>query len=194
MKRLGDIRRQTPISLFRAKREIFVIRGPAVNDLKFQTGNLLSAYPRVSPHIYCSEAISTTLNPEVWKQGWVARDEWLGIRSLKWLVTWIRLSGIAPYIFAAKPPPSLLIPHSSLLIPHSSLLIPHLGRAFIPSQGTSRPQGQPWTLNPKLFSKKQLTQRRQYGKIIPIADEAAPFERALKKISKKSFDKPLRMW
>ena len=42
--------------------------------------------------------------------------------------------------------------------------------------------------------KKQLTQGRQCGKIIPIADEAAPFERASKKISKKSFDKPLRMW
>ena len=32
--------------------------------------------------------------------------------------------------------------------------------------------------------KKQLTQRRQYGKIIPVADEAAPFERAMQKISK----------
>ena len=32
--------------------------------------------------------------------------------------------------------------------------------------------------------KKQLTQRRQCGKIIPVADEAAPFERAMKKISK----------
>ena len=32
--------------------------------------------------------------------------------------------------------------------------------------------------------KKQLTQEGQYGKIIPVADEAAPFERALKKISK----------
>ena len=30
------------ISSFRAKREIFVIRGLAVNDWKFQTGNLLS--------------------------------------------------------------------------------------------------------------------------------------------------------
>ena len=42
--------------------------------------------------------------------------------------------------------------------------------------------------------KKQLTQERQYGKIIPVADEAAPFERAMKNNSKKSFDKPLRMW
>jgi len=42
--------------------------------------------------------------------------------------------------------------------------------------------------------KKLLTQEGQYGKIIPVADEAAPFERAMKKISKKSFDKPLRMW
>ena len=50
---------------------------------------------------------------------------------------------------------------------------------------------QPRTLNPKLFSKNLLTQERQYGKIIPIADEAAPFERVMKKISKKSFDKPL---
>ena len=32
--------------------------------------------------------------------------------------------------------------------------------------------------------KKQLTQERQCGKIIPVADEAAPFERAMKKISK----------
>ena len=44
------------------------------------------------------------------------------------------------------------------------------------------------TLNPKLFSKNLLTQEGQYGKIIPVADEAAPFERAMKKISKKSFD------
>ena len=49
---------------FRAKREIFVIRGLAVNDWKFQTGNLLSTYLRASPHIYCSEAATTTLNPE----------------------------------------------------------------------------------------------------------------------------------
>ena len=28
-------------------------------------------------------------------------------------------SGIAPYIFAAKPPPSFLIPNSSFLIPNS---------------------------------------------------------------------------
>ena len=61
----SDIRRQTHISSFRAKREIFVIRGLAVNDWKFQTGNLLSTYLRASPHIYCSEAASTTLNPEV---------------------------------------------------------------------------------------------------------------------------------
>ena len=33
----SDIRRQTHISSFRAKREIFVIRGLAVNDWKFQT-------------------------------------------------------------------------------------------------------------------------------------------------------------
>ena len=52
------------ISSFRAKREIFVIRGLAVNDWKFQTGNLLSTYLRASPHIYCSEAASTTPNPE----------------------------------------------------------------------------------------------------------------------------------
>ena len=38
----SDIRRQTPVSSFRAKREIFVIRGLAVNVWKFQTGNLLS--------------------------------------------------------------------------------------------------------------------------------------------------------
>ena len=37
------------VSSFRAKREIFVIRGPAVNDWKFQTGNLLSTYLRASP-------------------------------------------------------------------------------------------------------------------------------------------------
>ena len=60
----SDIRRQTHISSFRAKREIFVIRGLAVNDWKFQTGNLLSTYLRASPHIYCSEAASTTLKFE----------------------------------------------------------------------------------------------------------------------------------
>ena len=52
------------VSSFRAKREIFVIRGLTVNDWKFQTGNLLSTYLRASPHIYCSEAATTTLNPE----------------------------------------------------------------------------------------------------------------------------------
>ena len=52
------------VSSFRAKREIFVIRGLAVNDWKFQTGNLLSTYLRASPHIYCSEAATTTLNPQ----------------------------------------------------------------------------------------------------------------------------------
>ena len=46
----------------------------------------------------------------------------------------------------------------------------------------------------KKHIKKQLTQEGQCGKIIPVADEATPFERAMKKISKKSFDKPLRMW
>ena len=49
------------VSSFRAKQEIFVIRGLAVNDWK---GNLLSTYLRASPHIYCSEAATTTLNPE----------------------------------------------------------------------------------------------------------------------------------
>ena len=48
----SDIRRQTHISSFLAKREIFVIRGLAVNDWQFQTGNLLSTYLRASPHIY----------------------------------------------------------------------------------------------------------------------------------------------
>ena len=52
------------VSSFRAKREIFAIRGLAVNVWKFQTGNLLSTYLRASPHIYGSEAATTTLNPE----------------------------------------------------------------------------------------------------------------------------------
>ena len=52
------------VSSFRAKREIFVIRGLTVNDWKFQTGNLLSTYLRASPHIYCSEAATTPLNLE----------------------------------------------------------------------------------------------------------------------------------
>ena len=52
------------VSSFRAKREIFVIRGLTVNDWKFQTGNLLSTYLRASSHIYFSEAATTTLNPE----------------------------------------------------------------------------------------------------------------------------------
>ena len=51
-----------------------------------------------------------------------------------------------------------------------------------------------WFIPYQKTYKKQLTQERQCGKIIPVADEAAPFERAMKKISKKSFDKPLRMW
>ena len=53
------------VSSFRAKREIFVIRGLAVNDWNFQTGNLLSIYLRASPHIYCSEAATTSLKAEV---------------------------------------------------------------------------------------------------------------------------------
>ena len=52
------------VSSFRAKREIFVIRGLTLNDWKFQTGNLLSTYLRASPYIYSSEAATTTLNPE----------------------------------------------------------------------------------------------------------------------------------
>ena len=48
----SDIRRQTHISSFRAKREIFVIRGQVVSVWKFQTGNLLSNHLRVSLHIY----------------------------------------------------------------------------------------------------------------------------------------------
>ena len=36
----------------------------------------------------------------------------------------------------------------------------------------------------KKHIKNMLTQERQCGKIIPVADEAAPFERAMKKISK----------
>ena len=49
------------VSSFRAKREIFAIRGLTVNDWKFQTGNLLSTYLRASPHIYGSEAATTSL-------------------------------------------------------------------------------------------------------------------------------------
>ena len=60
----GNCAKRYFVSSFRAKREIFVIRGLAVNDWKFQTGNLLSTYLRASPHIYCSEAATTTLNPE----------------------------------------------------------------------------------------------------------------------------------
>ena len=60
----GNCAKRHSVSSFRAKREIFVIRGLAVNDWKFQTGNLLSTYRRASPHIYCSKAATTTLNPE----------------------------------------------------------------------------------------------------------------------------------
>ena len=52
------------VSSFRAKREIFVIRGLTVNVWKFQTGNLLSTYLRASSHIYGSEAATRTPNPE----------------------------------------------------------------------------------------------------------------------------------
>ena len=54
----------TPYRQRKRSREIFVIRGLTVNDWKFQTGNLLSTYLRASPHIYCSEAATTTQNPE----------------------------------------------------------------------------------------------------------------------------------
>ena len=55
----SDIRHQTPVSSFRAKREIFVIRGLAVNVWKFQTGNLLSNHLRVSLHIYIRNETAT---------------------------------------------------------------------------------------------------------------------------------------
>ena len=63
------------------------------------------------------------------------RDEWLGIRlgdiryqtsDIRHLTSILRPSGIASYIFAAKTPPSFLIPHSS--------------RAFIHNQGAARPR------------------------------------------------------
>ena len=60
----GDCAKRYSVSSFRAKREIFAIRGLAVNVWKFQTRNLLSTYLRASPHIYCSEAATTTLNPK----------------------------------------------------------------------------------------------------------------------------------
>ena len=47
----GNCAKRYSVSSFRAKREIFVIRGLAVSDWKFQTGNLLSTYLRASPHI-----------------------------------------------------------------------------------------------------------------------------------------------
>ena len=45
-------RRQPLISSFRAKREIFVIRGQMVNVWNSQTGNLLPANFRASPYLY----------------------------------------------------------------------------------------------------------------------------------------------
>ena len=59
----GNCAKRDFVSSFRAKREIFAIRGLAVNVWKFQTRNLLSTYLRASPHIYFSEAATTTLNP-----------------------------------------------------------------------------------------------------------------------------------
>ena len=47
-----------------------------------------------------------------------------------------------PYIFAAKPPPSFLIPNFSFLIPHSR-------KAFIHNQWVEPPHG--LTLNPSPF-------------------------------------------
>ena len=83
-------------------------------------------------------------------------------------------SGIAPYIFAAKPPPSLLIPHSSFLtwVELSSPIKEH------------HAPGPTLNPEPKTFFKNLLTQERQCGKMIPVADEATPFERAMQKISK----------
>ena len=75
-------------------------------------------------------------------------------------------------------------------ISHFSFLISHSIEVFKRNQVPTRPKGalnpEPRTPNPepKTFSKKQLTQERQCGKIIPVADEAALFERAMKKISK----------
>ena len=45
-------RRQPLISSFRAKREIFVVRGQMVNVWNSQTGNLLPADFRASPYLY----------------------------------------------------------------------------------------------------------------------------------------------
>ena len=110
----SDIRRQTHISSFRAKREIFVMRGLAASVWKLQKGNPLPSHLRASPHI-----------------------------------------------FAAKPPPSLLIPHSSFLI---------WVELSSPIKEHHAPGANP---EPKTFFKKRLTQERQCGKIIPVADEAA---------------------
>ena len=45
-------RRQPLISSFRAKREIFVIRGQMINVQNSQTGNLLPADFQASPYLY----------------------------------------------------------------------------------------------------------------------------------------------
>ena len=127
----SDIRYQTLISSFRAKQEIFVMRGLAVNDWKFQTGNLLSTYPRASPRFVILS----------------------GEKRRKWDNECQNSCDLSRRI-SAKPPPSLLTPNSSLLTGEQS---------FHPQSRNSTPPGltlnpEPWTPNPKLFSKTLLTQ------------------------------------
>ena len=84
--------------------------------------------------------------------------------------------------------PIYICGEAATFTPHSSFW-----SSFHPQSRNITPPGPTLNPEPKTFFKNQLTQRRQCGKIIPVADEAAPFERAMQKISKKSFDKPLRM-
>ena len=75
--------------------------------------------------------------------------------------------------------PIYICGEAATFTPHSSF-----GSSFHPQSRNITPPGPTLNPEPKTFSKNLLTQERQYGKIIPIADEAAPFERAMKKISK----------
>ena len=92
-------------------------------------------------HFHAKRAIGDA-NSELFKEGYDealhenAYQIWLCDLISVSLGTWMLLWGIGPYIFAAKPPPSFLIPHSSFLIPH-------LSRAFICTQEAARLSGLP---------------------------------------------------
>ena len=117
-KRLGDIR--LPYRHFERKREIFVIRGSAVDVWNFQTGNLLPTHFRASPRF----VILSGEKRHMWDNECQNSCD-LSHRSRR-----------------------SRHHYSSFLIPHSSFFIFHLSGAFIRNPWAPRPTNFPWTLQP----------------------------------------------